>query len=197
MKFQLRKRSECCRRPSVIWPCRRKMFISGTKTSKKAENLERPGRPSTSPDEQHDNQIKELVHKNRRLTILTLLTFQEDHLTPFQKIFWADNSWFLHHNNAPSHTALILRDHFAKNSTHIVPQPPYSPDLAPYNFWLFAKLKRPLRGHRFDTIEEMQAESKKALEAIPEIDFNKCFDDWKKRWHKCILKGMKLIWINK
>ena len=31
MKFQLRKRSECCRRPSVIWPCRRKMFISGFK----------------------------------------------------------------------------------------------------------------------------------------------------------------------
>ena len=53
-----------------------------------------------------------------------LLAFQEDHSTPFQKIFWADNSWFLH-------TALVLRDHFAKNSTHIVPQPPYSPDLAP------------------------------------------------------------------
>jgi len=33
---------------------------------------------------------------------------------------WANNSWFLHHDNAPSHT-LILRDHFAKNSTHIVP----------------------------------------------------------------------------
>ena len=27
--------------------------------------LERPGRPSTSTDEQHVNQIKELVHKNR------------------------------------------------------------------------------------------------------------------------------------
>ncbi|CAH2100922.1 unnamed protein product [Euphydryas editha] len=22
---------------------------------------------------------------------------------------WADNSWFLHHDNTPSHTALILR----------------------------------------------------------------------------------------
>ena len=43
---------------------------------------------------------------------------------------WANNSWFLHHDNAPSHTALVLRDHFVKNSTHIVPQPPYSPDLS-------------------------------------------------------------------
>ena len=71
---------------------------------------------------------------------------------------WKDNSWFLHHDNAPSHTALVLRDYFAKNSTHVVLQPSYSPDLAPC-----------------DTIEEIQAESKKALRAIPEIEFNKCY----------------------
>jgi len=100
---------------------------------------------------------------------------------------WANNSWFLHHDNAPSHTALVLRDHFARNSTHIVPQPPYSPDLAPCDFWLFPKLKRPLRGHRFESIEEIKAESKKALMAIPESGFMACFEDWKKRWHKCIV----------
>lgn len=99
---------------------------------------------------------------------------------------WRDNSWFMHHDNAPAHTALVLRDHFAKNSTHILPQPPYSPDLAPCDFWLFAKLKIPLRGHRFDRIEEIEAETKKALKAIPKEDFSKCFDEWKNRWHKCI-----------
>ncbi|KAK5650005.1 hypothetical protein RI129_001034 [Pyrocoelia pectoralis] len=58
---------------------------------------------------------------------------------------WAANSWFLHHDNAPSHTALVLRDHFVKNST--------------IDFCLFAKLKGPLRGHRFDTIEVIRTES--------------------------------------
>ena len=31
---------------------------------------------------------------------------------------WANNSWFLHHDNAPSHNALVLREHFVKNSRH-------------------------------------------------------------------------------
>jgi len=31
------------------------------------------------------------------------------------------------------------------------------------------------------------AESLKKLKAIPKTVYEKCFKDWKKRWHKCII----------
>ena len=56
---------------------------------------------------------------------------------------WRNNSWLLHHDNAPAHTSLLVRDFLAKNNTVIMPQSPYSPDLAPCDFFLFRKLKGP------------------------------------------------------
>lgn len=100
---------------------------------------------------------------------------------------WKENSWILHHDNAPAHKSLLVSSFLAKNSTSIMPQPPYSPDLAPCDFFLFPKLKRPMKGRRFATIEEIKAASLKELKAMPKSSFQKCFDDWQKRWHKCIV----------
>ena len=62
IKFWLQKRWGCCGRPLVILPCRRKIFISGTKTSKnvreRVDDLKRSGRPSTSTNDQHVNKVK-------------------------------------------------------------------------------------------------------------------------------------------
>ncbi|UYV61867.1 hypothetical protein LAZ67_1006888 [Cordylochernes scorpioides] len=47
-----------------------------------------------------------------------------------------NKNWLLHHDNAPAHTSLLVRDFLAKNNTLMMPQPPYSPDLAPCDFFL-------------------------------------------------------------
>ena len=94
-------------------------------------------------------------------------------------------------------TALVVYDHFIKNSTHIAPRPAYSPDLAACDFWLFPKLKRPLRETHFESIEEIKAEQKKALMAIPEKDYLACFQNWKIRWYKCISSGEHYFVANK
>jgi len=55
----------------------------------------------------------------------------------------------LHHDNAPAHsTALVQAFFLAKHDITPACQPPYSPDLAPCDFWLFPKLKSPLKGGR-------------------------------------------------
>jgi transposase len=40
------------------------------------------------------------------------------------------NTFILHHDNAPSHASLLLREFLAKQTVATLPQPPYSPDLA-------------------------------------------------------------------
>jgi hypothetical protein len=56
----------------------------------------------------------------------------------------------LHHDNAPAHSTALVQAFFffAKHYITQVCQPPYSPDLAPCNFWLFPNLKSPLKGRR-------------------------------------------------
>lgn len=105
---------------------------------------------------------------------------------------WRDNSWILHHDNAPSHNAIIIRNFLAKNNTNTIQQPANSPDLAPCDFFLFNKVKKPLRGC-FSSREEIIDKSKRALLAIPEVEYMQGFEDWIKRWHMCVAVGGEYI----
>ncbi|CAK9827582.1 Mariner Mos1 transposase [Anthophora retusa] len=98
---------------------------------------------------------------------------------------WKNNSWILRHDNAPSHTSILVREFLAKNSTNVIEQAPYSSDMAPCDFFLFPKLKLPLRGRRFESIEAIK-ENSQELKALPSSAFKKCFEDWEKRWRMCI-----------
>ncbi|KMQ87532.1 mariner mos1 transposase [Lasius niger] len=99
---------------------------------------------------------------------------------------WKDNSWILHHDNAPSHKAIIVQEFLAKNTTNVIDQAPYSPDMAPCDFFLFPKLKLPLRGRRFESIDAIKENSQKVLKLIPQSAYEKCMEDWVNRWHSCI-----------
>ena len=66
-----------------------------------------------------------------------------------------------------------------------VPQPPYSPDLAPIDFWLFPKL----RGCRFETIEEMKEAVTKVIDTLTQEDFHGAFQIMLGRYNKCIAAG--------
>jgi hypothetical protein len=61
----------------------------------------------------------------------------------------------------------------------VIPHPPYSPDMAPCNFFLFPKMKLKLKGCWFNTTEEIQAESQRVLDTLIEEDFQEAFQKWR------------------
>ena len=63
-----------------------------------------------------------------------------------------------------------------------VPRRPYSPDLAPYDFWLFSKL----RGCRYETIEEVKEAMTKVIDTLTQKNFHGAFEELLERYHKCI-----------
>jgi hypothetical protein len=63
---------------------------------------------------------------------------------------------------------------------------PYFPDMAPCDFWLFPKLKMPLKGTRFESREDIKQNATAWLITIPKDAFQKCFQQWWKRWEKCV-----------
>jgi len=54
---------------------------------------------------------------------------------------WENQIWMLHYDNAPAHASLLISRYLAKHQTSVVTHPPYSPNLAPADFFLFPKHK--------------------------------------------------------
>jgi hypothetical protein len=54
----------------------------------------------------------------------------------------ANNSWILHHDNATAHTTLYVREFLASKQITVLQHPPYSPYLAPSDFFLFPKIRK-------------------------------------------------------
>ena len=62
---------------------------------------------------------------------------------------------------------------------------PYSPNLAPWDFWLFPKL----RGCRYETIEEIKEAVTKVINMLTQEDFYGAFQKLLEWYNKCIVAG--------
>jgi hypothetical protein len=78
---------------------------------------------------------------------------------------WREQTWLIHHNNAPSYTSVLTQQFLAKQKW--LSSPTYRTPL----IWhpvtsSYSKKKLKLEGHRFDTTEEIQAESQRVLDTV-------------------------------
>lgn len=92
----------------------------------------------------------------------------------------------LHQDNAPCHTSRIVEDTVEELEIELLPHPPYSPDLAICDFWVFPTLKDSLRGTRYESREELGIAVKKQLREMSRDGLYHVFRAWSTRWDKCI-----------
>jgi len=92
----------------------------------------------------------------------------------------------LHHNNAPCHTTVSINVFLAEKGIPVVPQPPYSPDLSPCDFFLFVRLKHHLKWRHFVTLDNIQKIVTDELKGIPAEAFQHCYEQWKQRLRRCV-----------
>ena len=178
----------------VLGQARTFEWFKGFKDGRESvEGRKHSGRPSTCTIPEMSAKVREVILENRRQTIhdvgkfcCEVLRRMRENARRKRPEMWKNGDWLLHHDNAPAHTSLVLREFPTKNNTTTVPHPAYSPDLAPCNFYVFPKMILQLKGRRFVSIEEIKAESQQVLNMLTPEDFNECFQKWQNRCDRCI-----------
>jgi histone-lysine N-methyltransferase SETMAR len=64
-------------------------------------------------------------------------------------------NWIHHQDNEPAQAALSVAHFLTSKCITVTPQPPYSPDLAPCYLFLFQKVKSAVKGHHFESTENI------------------------------------------
>jgi len=88
------------------------------------------------------------------------------------------------HDNARPHVTQTVTDCLNQAGITIIRHPPYSPDLAPSDFWLFDLIKKNLDD--FTDVESQKKHITKLLRSIPKEEYKKTFDKWLERMQLCI-----------
>ena len=91
-----------------------------------------------------------------------------------------------HQDNAPRHKSLATMAKLNEVSFELLPHPPYSPDLAPSDYYLFADLKKMLQGKRFYFNEEVITEKNAYFGDKDKSIFKKGIEMLEKRWTDCV-----------
>lgn len=91
-----------------------------------------------------------------------------------------------HQDNAPCHKSMKTMVKLNELHFELLPHPPYSPDMAPSDYWLFSDLKKMLQGKKFQSNEEVIAETEAYFEAKEKSFYKHGIEKLEKRWADCI-----------
>jgi len=92
----------------------------------------------------------------------------------------------LHQDNAPAHNALSVKQFLANKNITVLEHTPYSPDVAPCDFYLFPKIKSVLKGTHFVSKENVNSKTAEILNSLKQHDLRNCFEYWQHRIQLCV-----------
>jgi len=150
------------------------------------EDEHRAGHPSASRTENNVARVKAVLDRDRRLNVQLIaeevgLPKMDVHRIIMEDLHMRKNCVKLVPKNLSD-----VWEFLAQNKITMLPHPPYSPDLASCDFFLFPKLKTHLKGHHFVTVENVQTTVMRALNNISSEDFLHYYEEWQQCWNRCI-----------
>ena len=96
-----------------------------------------------------------------------------------------------HQDNAPVHTSVIAMAKINESKSKLLSHGPYSPDLAPLDYFLFPNLEKCLHGQRFVKNEKGESAVNGYFEELDGFRYKQGIEAIEHRWEKCIeLKGV-------
>ena len=95
-------------------------------------------------------------------------------------------SVLLQHDNAKPHVSFKTKAAIRELGFEVMPHPAYSPDLAPSDYWLFARVKDWLSGKNFSSNSALASSVNQWVKVTPKDFFTSGLQRLPVRWQKCI-----------
>lgn len=95
----------------------------------------------------------------------------------------------IHLDNARPHVSKITQSKMAQLQFIQLPQPPYSPDVSPNDFFLYGMLKEQLKGRSHETYDDLMKSLHQILAKIPKNTWRAVYEEWISRLDQVIASG--------
>lgn len=154
---------------------------------------ERSGRPKTATTDEMVDLVHQTVMEDRRLTVKDIaeacgISSERVHKILHQDLDmrklsarWVPRLLTIDQKRVRADMSKLNELKF-----ELLPHPPYSPDLAPSDFFLFPNLKKFLGGKKYGSNAEVEDAVNQYFSGLDNQFFSDGLKGWEKRWTKCI-----------
>ncbi|PIC30905.1 hypothetical protein B9Z55_021995 [Caenorhabditis nigoni] len=97
-----------------------------------------------------------------------------------------DKKVYYQHDNARPHVSKQVKQELMGYGWNVLPHPPYSPDLAPSDYWLFGDMTRAFEGRSFNSRGAVEAALKQYFASRPAGFYRNGIHKLRERWRHVV-----------